>query len=90
LKLSNCISNFSINQGSKTHQSVRESYAEAYSAGDVIGCFIRLDLANSDANEIRFFKNGRDLGAAYAGSVVTSGLYFPAVSIFNQVCMLTL
>lgn len=74
--------------GAKVHASLREDdYGESYSEGDVIGCFIRLDETNSQNNEIRFFKNGKAQGVAYQGSMIETGIYFPAVSIYMAVRM---
>ena len=77
--------------GAKVHASLREDdYGESYSAGDVVGCFIRLDETNSQNNEIRFFKNGKPQGTAYQGSMIDTGIYFPAVSIYMAVSWLLL
>ncbi len=71
--------------GSRVHKSIRiDDYGESYGPGDVIGCFIHLD-ENEDMNRISFFKNGIDQGIAYSGRDVPSGVYFPAISIYNQV-----
>ena len=71
--------------GSCIHQSLREDdYGESYRAGDIIGCYIRLDDVDPMTNnEIRFFKNGIDQGVAFTGFAM--GLYFPAVSIYMKV-----
>ena len=49
-------------------------YGERWQAGDVVGV-----LLDTDASEIRYYLNGRELGVAFAGMVV-NGLY-PAASL---------
>lgn len=73
-------------EGSCVHDSERvDSYGESYSPGDVVGCYINLNDYDHDMNEIRFFKNGKDQGAAYRGrNQVPSRIYFPAVSLFME------
>lgn len=72
--------------GSKIHDSVRyDNYGESYSIGDIIGCYIKLDDYDPSQNHIRFFKNGQDQGVAYQNKEVSSGLYFPAVSLYMKV-----
>jgi hypothetical protein len=72
--------------GSKVHNSIREDkYGESYAPGDVVGCFIKLDDTNENNNEIRFFKNGKCQGVAYSGNIITTAIYFPAVSIYMKV-----
>lgn len=72
--------------GGKLHKSCRDdAFGPAFGAGDCIGCFIRLDSKEPDLNEMRFFKNGVDLGVAYAGREIPSSVYFPAVSLYMKV-----
>jgi hypothetical protein len=71
--------------GSQVHRSLRiDNYGEAYGPGDVIGCLIHLD-DNEDLNQISFYKNGVNQGIAYSGKEIPSAVYFPAISIYNQV-----
>lgn len=71
--------------GSIVHDGVRDDiYGEPFTAGDIIGCFINLDDENADNNQIRFFKNGKDQGAAFRGRQLPLGIYFPAISLFNR------
>lgn len=71
--------------GSRVHKSVRiDDYGDSYGPGDVIGCFIHLD-DNENLNSISFYKNGVHQGVAYSGKEIPSGVYFPAISIYNQV-----
>jgi len=70
--------------GSKCHDGVRDDgYGEGYGPGDVIGCYLRLDLETGN-NLMHFFRNGVDQGVAYAGDELRAGVYFPAVSLFNR------
>lgn len=73
-------------QGSKVHDSVRQDeYGEPFGPGDIIGCLITLDDFNPYANNsIKFFKNGIDQGIAFKGREITPGIYFPAVSLFQE------
>lgn len=67
------------------HASERvDHYGPSYGPGDVIGCYIQLSY-NIAENEIRFFKNGVPLGAAYTGAEVLPGVYFPAISVYKKV-----
>ena len=70
--------------GSKCHEGVRDdSYrGEAYGPGDIIGCFLNLDIEENENNQMRFFKNGIDQGVAYRGAEIPKGVYFPAVSLY--------
>ena len=62
-------------------------YGEPFQVGDIIGCFLALDMSSSDQNHISFFKNGVDQGIAYSGREIPRGVYFPAVSLYGQVSM---
>lgn len=62
-----------------------DNFGEGFAAGDVIGCYIYLD-DNSLNNKIVFFKNGVSQGVAYQGLEVKPGIYFPAISIYMEVC----
>jgi hypothetical protein len=71
--------------GSKCHNGIRDdSYGESYGPGDVIGCFLYLDVDNIDNNQMRFFLNGIDQGVAYKGKEIPLGVYFPAVSVYMK------
>ena len=71
--------------GSKISNNARvDGYGEKFQAGDVVGCYIRLD-SDPSRNVIRFFKNGTDQGIAYEGPDIPSGNYFPSVSLYNEV-----
>ncbi len=72
--------------GSKVHNRIRDdTYGESYGVGDVVGCYIFLDDGDVQRNVIHFFKNGVDQGVAYEGKHIVPGVYFPAVSIYNEV-----
>jgi hypothetical protein len=72
--------------GSKVHNSNRDDkYGDGFGAGDVIGCYLFLDDQNPTANQLRFFKNGKDQGIAYSGKELPSGVYFPAISLYMKV-----
>ena len=76
-------------QGASVHASARNDlYGQSFAAGDVIGCYISLNDLDPLRNEIRFFKNGVDQGVAFAGAIIASGVYFPAVSIYMKVCVI--
>lgn len=71
--------------GSKVHNSNRvDKYGEPYGPGDIIGCYLYLDIEDSNKNQMRFFKNGKDQGVAYRGSEIPQGSYLPAVSLFKS------
>jgi hypothetical protein len=71
--------------GSKCHQCIREDhYGQSYSEGDIIGCFLRLDDFDPRNNEMRFYKNGVDLGPAYVGTEILPAVYMPAISLFMR------
>lgn len=71
--------------GSKVHDSIRQdNYGEQFGPGDVIGCLLVLDDFNPSLNIMRFFKNGVDQGVAFKGKDITSGIYFPAISLFQE------
>lgn len=70
------------------HNSIREDgYGEAFVAGDIIGCFLYLDDKDCSHNQMRFFRNGVDQGIAFQGAEIESGVYFPAISLYMQVCV---
>lgn len=70
--------------GSRVHNSVRiDGYGEAYGPGDIVGCYLFLDGGDISRNQMRFFKNGVDQGVAYRGAEIPSGVYFPAVSLYQ-------
>ncbi|KAJ1386866.1 concanavalin A-like lectin/glucanase domain-containing protein, partial [Ochromonadaceae sp. CCMP2298] len=75
-------------QGSKVHDSDRQSYGESYGPGDVVGCSLTM---NEDPSRTRlcFYKNGVSQGVAYSGAEVPLGVYFPAVSLYMDVSTLT-
>ncbi|KAI8083959.1 uncharacterized protein B0P05DRAFT_535605 [Gilbertella persicaria] len=55
--------------------SVKTSYGLKWAEGDVITCAIDLD-----AGEIRYYKNGHDMGVAFSG-VMSSRSWYPAISL---------
>ncbi|CAG9559092.1 unnamed protein product [Danaus chrysippus] len=65
--------------GKKSNCKQFDDYGEAYGKNDVIGCL--LNLNNGD---IRFYKNGQDLGVAFKlDQSRKSDCYFPAVVLKN-------
>jgi Set1/Ash2 histone methyltransferase complex subunit ASH2 len=69
--------------GSKCHKGIRDdSYGAAYGPGDIVGCFLNLDVEDIDNNQMRFFLNGTDQGIAYRGKEIPLGVYFPACSLY--------
>ncbi|XP_032527023.2 ATP-dependent RNA helicase Ddx1 [Danaus plexippus] len=65
--------------GKKSNCKQFDDYGEAYGKNDVIGCL--LNLNNGD---IRFYKNGQDLGLAFKlDQSRRSDCYFPAVVLKN-------
>ena len=62
-------------------------YGEEWTAGDVIGCCI-----DYDADEVKFFRNGKDLGVAFEGALPYDDsmdpymLMYPAVSLSQGEC----
>ncbi|XP_029673182.1 ATP-dependent RNA helicase Ddx1 isoform X2 [Formica exsecta] len=65
--------------GKKSNAKQFDNYGEAFGMHDVIGCF--LDLARG---EIKFSKNGVDLGVAFAlNAQQKSQTYYPAVVLKN-------
>jgi len=71
--------------GSKCHHGVRDDkYGASFGPGDIIGCYISLDISDPMRNEIRFFKNGVDQGVAFSGADIGIGVFFPALSLFNN------
>lgn len=52
---------------------------------------MKLDEFNPENSEIRFFKNGVDLGIAYSGlEDIPKGVYFPAISLFGMVSLINI
>ena len=77
---------FTFTAGSKVHNSNRDDkYGEGFGPGDIIGSYLFLDDQNPTANQMRFFKNGKDQGIAYSGKELPSGVYFPAISLYMKV-----
>lgn len=75
--------------GSKVHNSIRtDHYGAPFSPGDVIGCHIAL-YDDATQNKMSFFKNGVDQGVAFSGPEIPSGIYFPAVSLYMKVRMMS-
>jgi len=71
--------------GSKVHGGERvDHYGAEFGPGDIIGCFLYLDVDDVGNNQMRFFKNGHDQGVAYRGREIPLGVYFPAVSVYMQ------
>lgn len=65
--------------GKKSNCKQFDDYGEAYGMNDVIGCFLNLN-----SGEIRYSKNGEDLGVAFSlDSSRKSDCYFPAVVLKN-------
>ncbi|KAI8639010.1 hypothetical protein BD408DRAFT_485133 [Parasitella parasitica] len=66
------------NRSKKWHgryTSMRTSYGLKWAEGDVITCAIDMDNA-----EIRYYKNGKDMGVAFCGILVSRNWY-PAMSL---------
>ncbi|KAI7904924.1 uncharacterized protein BX663DRAFT_501050 [Cokeromyces recurvatus] len=66
------------NRSKKWHgryTSLRTSYGLKWTEGDIITCAIDMD-----AGEIRYYKNGKDMGVAFYG-VLVSRSWYPAVSL---------
>eukprot|EP00939_MAST-03C_sp_MAST-3C-sp1_P003796 g3796.t1 len=61
----------------KKWNGASDPYGERWRCGDVIGCFVRM---NADQCEIRFYRNGSDMGVAFTARDITGSLY-PAVSM---------
>lgn len=59
--------------GKKSHNRQFDSYGEAFGKSDIINCLLDLDKG-----EVRFMKNGVDLGVAFTG-VNPKQPVFPAV-----------
>lgn len=59
--------------GKKSHNRQFDNYGEAFGKNDVINCLLDLDKG-----EVRFMKNGVDLGVAFTG-VNPKQPVFPAV-----------
>lgn len=55
--------------------SMRTSYGLKWAEGDIITCAIDMDIG-----EIRYYKNGEDMGAAFYG-VLVSCAWYPAISL---------
>lgn len=55
--------------------SMRTSYGLKWAVGDIITCAIDMDVG-----EIRYYKNGEDMGVAFYGVLVSCGWY-PAISL---------
>ncbi|XP_047999497.1 ATP-dependent RNA helicase Ddx1 [Leguminivora glycinivorella] len=65
--------------GKKSNAKQFDDYGEAYGKNDVIGC-----LLNFNAGEIRYSKNGEDLGVAFKlDQSRKSDCYYPAVVLKN-------
>lgn len=65
--------------GKKSNSKQFDSYGEAFGMNDAIGCLLDLDKG-----EIRFMKNGVDLGTAfYLNAQQKSQTFFPAVVVKN-------
>lgn len=76
--------------GATIHKSIRnDTYGESFGSGDVIGCYICLDAVDPDNNEIKFYKNGKDQGVAFKGKDIPSSVYFPAISLYMDVSVLS-
>jgi hypothetical protein len=71
--------------GRTSHARVMEDFGQSFEEGDIIGCYMNLESARPDRNDIRFFKNGVDQGQAYTGKEIPLGVYFPAVSLYGGV-----
>ena len=70
--------------GSKINNSTRDDdYGESYGPGDIIGLYLKMDLEEV-ANEMRFFKNGRDQGVAFRGKDIPLGVYYPAIAVYQH------
>ena len=80
LELGTCKQGFGYGgTAKKSHNRSFESYGETYGNGDVIGCFI-----DCKAGAIRYYKNGVDLGEAFAVPAHLRGqAFYPAVCLKN-------
>lgn len=66
--------------GKKSNSKQFDNYGEAFGMNDVIGCL--LDLGKG---EIKFCKNGADLGSAfYLNQQQKSQIFFPAIVLKNS------
>lgn len=66
--------------GKKSNAKQFDDYGEAFGMHDVIGCYLDLDKG-----EIRYTKNGVDLGKAFdLNAQQKSQTYFPAVVLKNS------
>lgn len=65
--------------GKKSNNKNFDNYGEAFGMSDVIGCYLNLDDM-----EIKFSKNGQDLGIAFkVPGNFKDGAFFPAVVLKN-------
>lgn len=65
--------------GKKSNNKQFDSYGEPFGMSDVIGCYLNLDEF-----EIKFSKNGQDLGVAFKiPSNLKDAVFFPAVVLKN-------
>lgn len=65
--------------GKKSNNRQFDSYGEPFGKGDVIGCCLNLDQG-----EIRFLKNGVDLGLAFKiPQQLMNEVFYPAVVLKN-------
>lgn len=61
--------------GKKSHAKQFDNYGESFGMHDVIGCFLDLDSL-----QVKFSKNGRDLGVAFTiPAALRQSAFFPAV-----------
>ena len=66
--------------GKKSNNRQFDEYGESYGKGDVIGCSIDLDASG----DIKWFKNGKDLGKAYTIPANLKGhAFYPAMCMKN-------
>lgn len=64
--------------GKKSNNKQFDDYGEAFGMQDVIGCYV--DIGNG---EIKFSKNGKDLGIAFRNDIIKKDIIFPAVVLKN-------
>ena len=61
-------------------------YGSHWTAGDVIGCAV-----DFDAGEVRYYRNGKDMGVAFDGISLEHAQLFPAVSLsYGECCEINL
>ncbi|GBG34025.1 Set1/Ash2 histone methyltransferase complex subunit ASH2 [Hondaea fermentalgiana] len=71
--------------GSKVNDALREPYGDAgFVEGDVIGLEINVDVEDTSASFIRFYRNGEDQGVAFRGMLPDKIGFFATVSLYQS------